>query len=902
MLITPERFFEDGRKWVVEKENRLAVFQRQQKEKDIWASVSQTIRALTAAVEYKYRISMKSREGQRSGGLFWMVSVSSTAGEAEKDWNTLDKFVSMAEGLVEFKDALLFVGSKIVPLVSSNSSGEYAQSNCEWRTFHAVFSLPPSEKLHRCYFCSIQKTRTLPGWLYVSSNYFGFYSFVFGTETKLLVKTHQISSVCLSGERRYLFPGVLRIVLNTDEKITLVNFIRSREAYDVLIASCCVFREKALRTFLPNSPPGGEASRGDLPPEEAFETVLEKKREEELLSEVGLGREEAIVYSQKCILFHDKKKPASGDLFVTEHYVCFTGEDLSVLVIPLFGVLSVSKVRGRDSTGHYAVRLEIEKENVFFVVGDTKKECDYFLGKLCASVAVQSKHVAGVGQPEDRSTLGGIFGYPSNSHRTQLERWRVYLGEKGSRFCFFRDEKHRGMCAEGVPPELRSYIWEVSSGALHRRLRSDISLSALGGGARTVAEDEIETDLKRSLPEYSGFSNEEGISRLRRVLRAYSRWNTDIGYCQAMNIFVSIFLIYSSESVSFWLLETLCENILPGYYTTTMHGAQLDLRVLEVLLERHSARVSQHLRQKQVLLQTQTVSWMVGLFTAQFSLENSARFFDCLFCFGCTFLFQSIVQAVKDCEAGLLQCGTDTELSDVFRVHFGRLNSNESLFQRFIQNSLLVPIRRSTVDKLRRENCLGVVHGVETKRRREILYRAGRESVFSAPELSKMYKRHYKIQLQDRGCRGTLMEAASFLEWVLSFTKGANKKEGREFLPRLFGFWSEEEAISFERAVSNFSSLFSSTNEKFLSTLFSVYSDGEGPLGFDEILSCFKLVSVFVLERQPDTALFRFVFCGQATYSEIAVCSDSFLSGMKFVLHQCENIPTKFKSALFCFH
>ena len=67
----------------------------------------------------------------------------------------------------------------------------------------------------------------------------------------------------------------------------------------------------------------------------------------------------------------------------------------------------------------------------------------------------------------------------------------------------------------------------------------------------------------------------EGRSALRRILVAYSWKNAGLGYCQSMNFIGAILLLFLDEEAVFWLLATIVEDLLPDYFTQTLHGVRV---------------------------------------------------------------------------------------------------------------------------------------------------------------------------------------------------------------------------------------------------------------------------------------------------------------------------------------
>lgn len=68
------------------------------------------------------------------------------------------------------------------------------------------------------------------GWLYISENYLGFYSFLLGIETKRLIELKDIEDIKKENSKRAMFADSLRITTKDKEEVRdlVISTIRSR--------------------------------------------------------------------------------------------------------------------------------------------------------------------------------------------------------------------------------------------------------------------------------------------------------------------------------------------------------------------------------------------------------------------------------------------------------------------------------------------------------------------------------------------------------------------------------------------------------------------------------------------------------------------------------------------------
>lgn len=357
-------------------------------------------------------------------------------------------------------------------------------------------------------------------------------------------------------------------------------------------------------------------------------------------------------------------------------------------------------------------------------------------------------------------------------------RARERLQEEKFLNYFHRYGQSVGMCRkgpelpilirDGIPHSLRGHLWFTISGASNRMMTAPNgyyqSILESHGGKPSTAVEQIERDLHRSMPSHPFYSlqrestppkqsgdgydpfavltevpyepckgnafyhplsppsNEPvGISRLRRVLVAYSWHNPVIAYCQSMNIVVAMLLLYMSEEEAFFTLITLVEY-LEEYWTREMLGAIVDMLVLKDVLKQKKFALVAHLESLELDYSIAALPWFMCLFIGYVPHQLALRLMDCFFYNAglgkaTSTLFQAAIALFTIAEQDLMNAYDPIAVSTVLRAAPYGFDCDKLISLVFSDDAL--SLRSTIIDELRNFHRYNAIQNIEAQNMEE---------------------------------------------------------------------------------------------------------------------------------------------------------------------------------------
>uniref|UniRef100_A0A8C4I938 TBC1 domain family member 8B n=1 Tax=Dicentrarchus labrax TaxID=13489 RepID=A0A8C4I938_DICLA len=730
--------------WVTEKDNEYFVLQRRRGYGEggggltgLLVGTLDTVLDSTSKVA-PYRILHHTPDSQ----VYWSIACGVTREEIVQHWDWLQQNIMRTLSVFDSsEDITSFVQGKIRGLIAEEgkSSLVLEEDPEKFREAHLRFEkwfeLPTEEKLVTYYSCSYWRGKVpCQGWLYLSTNFLCFYSYLLGSEVKLVISWDEIwrlektSNVILTESIHVLAHGedhYFSMLLHLNETFVIMEQLAD---YSIkrLFDKEAFQREPALSDPLQITKRGLEAHAKS----EQFRTFFRLPKEENLLE-----------VHESFLWVPFSHFNTLGKICLSENYLCFASQDGSQLFI-------TKVIRG-------------ECQSLINHFEDNPEDVTLMVGQKDSSKAVSTEALMTVFHPQDVENLDPKM----LKEKMKEQSWNIHFSEYGRGTSMFFTRKTRDLIVRGVPEALRGELWMLFSGAVndmatHPGYYTELVEQSLG--TSTLATDEIERDLHRSLPEHPAFQSDTGISALRRVLTAYAYRNPKIGYCQAMNILTSVLLLYAKEEEAFWLLVAVCERMLPDYFNRRIIGALVDQAVFEDLIREHLPQLVEHMTDLS-FFSSVSLSWFLTLFISVLPIESAVNVVDCFFYDGIKAILQLGLAVLDYNMEALISCHDDAEAVTILNKFFDSVTNKDSPLPPTVQQasvgnndkashfnvdiSELIReayekygnIRSEEVESSRKRNKLHVIQTLEDTTKQNVIRVVSQEVKFSASQLDELY-------------------------------------------------------------------------------------------------------------------------------------------------------------------
>ena len=201
----------------------------------------------------------------------------------------------------------------------------------------------------------------------------------------------------------------------------------------------------------------------------------------------------------------------------------------------------------------------------------------------------------------------------------------------------------RSRCRKGIPHSVRGRAWLFLSGAHLPLAREHHSFERLDSspGKESIVE-EIRRDLHRQFPSHEMFAKAEGSGQqdLFRVLKAYSIYKPEVGYCQGQAPLAAVLLMVMPAEQAFWTLTKLCDHYVEGYFDPGLEKVQLHGDMLFSLLRLYYPSAYKILKKQKIEPVLYMTEWFMCFFSRTLPWPLVLRVWDMFMCEGIIVIFK----------------------------------------------------------------------------------------------------------------------------------------------------------------------------------------------------------------------------------------------------------------------
>ncbi|KAH9644075.1 hypothetical protein HF086_009788 [Spodoptera exigua] len=379
------------------------------------------------------------------------------------------------------------------------------------------------------------------------------------------------------------------------------------------------------------------------------DSVTYKNVDYEFHERFRMPKDEKLVCYYSCRLIDDK----SGSFNIDKDLLTKLSKNVRNLVRLIIPLRNVHQVERADSggtgssSGDSGSILITTAHHTSFLFGNISDR-DFLVHKISELLAklpndvYREKATKVLAQSEvegwtPQPPLMTLFRTHQTSPIKQIQQkkekqWEDHMAEVGRGVSMYQTTEGSELVVNGIPELLRGELWSVFSGSILQKAQNKGLYERLVNKAlstKNQANDEIERDLHRSLPEHRAFQNDVGKSKI---------------FEQIINILYN----YVDQGV----LEELTEVHLPE-----LHAKLDELGMMKMI----------------------SLSWFLTLFISVMPYECAVNVMDCFFYDGAKVIFQVTLTILDINREKLLKCTEDGQAMQVLNDYLQGIYNEEAM-------------------------------------------------------------------------------------------------------------------------------------------------------------------------------------------------------------------------------
>jgi len=185
---------------------------------------------------------------------------------------------------------------------------------------------------------------------------------------------------------------------------------------------------------------------------------------------------------------------------------------------------------------------------------------------------------------------------------------------------------------KGLPDSLRSECWRKITNC------QQLLLANPGKYRELIKEKSkwselIDLDINRSFRNHIQFRERYGTGQISlfNILKAYSNYDKEIGYCQGMSNLTAFLLMFIPEEEVFWMLVKILNDAkydLHGRFIPEFPRLQRSFWIFEQLLLKHAPKVAAHFAKENITTMFYGFKWFMLVFLDCFPFNVTVRVWD----------------------------------------------------------------------------------------------------------------------------------------------------------------------------------------------------------------------------------------------------------------------------------